>query len=97
MEAAGLVPSNPDLRPADILTRSAVPNTLTAVDVGVKSPEAAGAGDDCAQAMVEEKLRHYANVIPEREQAGITYLPATFSCAMVGGITTSCFWHRRRF
>ena len=80
MEAAGLVSSNPGLRPADILTRSALPNTLTAVDVGVKSPEAAGSGEDCAQAMVEEKLRYYANVLPELEQAGIRYQPVTFSC-----------------
>ena len=47
MEAAGLVPSNPDLRPADVLARSALLITLTAVDVGVKSPKAAGAEDDC--------------------------------------------------
>ena len=80
MEAVGLVDSQPDLRPADILTRAAIPNRLAALDVGVKCPEASGAGDDCAQAMVEEKLAYYSAVIPELERKGITYAPITFSC-----------------
>ena len=80
MEAVGLVDSQPNLRPADILTRAAIPNRLAALDVGVKCPEASGAGDDCAQAMVEEKLAYYAAVIPEMERKAITYCPITFSC-----------------
>ena len=79
MEAVGLVDSQPDLRPADILTRSAIPNRTAALDVGVKCPEAAGAGDDCTQAMVEEKLAYYAAVLPELGRKGITYCPITFS------------------
>ena len=79
MEAAGLVESQPDLRPADILTRSARPNTLVALDVGIKSPESTGAGADCAQAMVEEKLRYYNAVLPELTRSGIQYVPITFS------------------
>ena len=59
----GLVGSKPDLRPADILTRSALPNSRVALDVGIKSPEATGAGEDCAQAMVEEKLEYYADIL----------------------------------
>ena len=42
-------------------------------------PEAAGAGDDCTQTMVEEKLAYYAAVLPELERKGITYCPITFS------------------
>ena len=79
MEAVGLVDSQPDLRPADILTRAAIPNRVAALDVGVKCPEATGAGDDCTQAMVEEKLTYYAAVLPELERKGITYCPITFS------------------
>ena len=80
MEAAGLVDSQPSLRPADILTRAAIPNRLAALDVGIKSPEAAGVGQDCAQTMVEEKLHYYANVLPELERKGISYVPINFSC-----------------
>ena len=79
MEAAGLVDSQPDLRPADILTRAAIPNRLAALDVGLKCSEASGAGHGCAQAMVEEKLEYYASVLPELERKGITYAPITFS------------------
>jgi len=80
MEAAGLVDSQPDLRPADILTRAAIPNRLAALDVGIKCPEASGAGQDCAQTMVEEKIEYYAHILPELERKGITYVPITFSC-----------------
>ena len=79
MEAVGLVDSQPNLRPADILTRAAIPNRTAALDVGVKCPEAAGAGDDCTQTMVEEKLAYYAAILPELERKGITYCPITFS------------------
>ena len=79
MEAVGLVDSQPNLRPADILTRAAIPNRTAALDVGVKWPEAAGAGDDCTQTMVEEKLAYYAAILPELERKGITYCPITFS------------------
>ena len=80
MEAVGLVDSQPNLRPADILTRATIPNRLAALDVGIKCPEASGAGDDCTQAMVEEKPSYYAAVLPELERKGITYAPLAFSC-----------------
>ena len=79
MKAVGLVDSRPTLRPADILTRSAIPNRIAALDVGVKCPEATGAGDDCVQTMVEDKLAYYADVLPELERKGITYSPIIFS------------------
>ena len=79
-ETLGLVESQPDLRPADILTRSAMPNTVTALDVGICSPESADAGADCAESMVQEKMRHYGNVLPELERSGVRYVPITFSC-----------------
>lgn len=50
------------------------------IHVGIKSPEAAGAGEDCAEAMVREKLTYYARHLPELERKGITYVPLTFSC-----------------
>ena len=45
-EAPGLVRSRPELRPADVLTRAGSNNGLVAIDVGIASPEASGAGDD---------------------------------------------------
>ena len=34
---------------------------------------------EIVKAMLEEKMRHYAGIIPELEQAGIKYQPLTFS------------------
>ena len=80
MEAVGLVPSQPDLRPADVLTRAAIPNRLAALDIGIKNPDATGAGADCVQTMHEDKLKYYSAVLPELEHLGITYCPVIFSC-----------------
>ena len=56
IEPLGLVTSHPTLRPADVLT-SAASGRLAALDVGVASPDAAGAGVDCTESMVLSK-RH---------------------------------------
>ena len=58
-ETLGLIPSAPTLRPADILTSAAVPSRLAALDVGITSPDASGAGDDCCEAMFQRKLSDY--------------------------------------
>ena len=55
VEATGLIPSAPALRPADILTSAALPGRLAALDIGISSPDAAGAGDDCCAAMFQRK------------------------------------------
>ena len=52
-EPPGLVPSRPGLRPADILSSAAFARQA-ALDVGVASPDAAGAGDDACAALVWE-------------------------------------------
>ena len=80
MEAVGLLDSQPDLRTPDILMRVALPNRLAALDVGIKCPEASGAGLDCAETMVEEKLDYYAGILHELERKGIIYAPIAFSC-----------------
>ncbi|CAK0836790.1 unnamed protein product, partial [Prorocentrum cordatum] len=66
-EVPGLVPSAPELRPADVLTQAAHPRLTSAVDVLVKSPNATGAGFDCTEAGKREKLERYASVLPELE------------------------------
>ena len=78
-EVAGLIPSAPDLRPADILTRAAHETTLVAVDVGVKAPHAQDAGLDCTETMQQSKLDYYGPYLLELERQGIRYAPATFS------------------
>ena len=81
IEAAGLVPSNPALRPAGILTGAARPSGLAAVDVGVASPHAAHAGDDCLDSMLLRKRNHYGHAVPEElSSEGVEYPPALVSC-----------------
>ena len=79
IETPGLIPSAPSLRPADIFTVSAVPNQLSAVDVGITSPENGGAGEDCTQAMYDAKVLRYSAFTEELRVQGIEYLPAMFS------------------
>ena len=79
LEPLGLVTSHPSLRPADILTSAALPGRLAALDVGVSSPDAAGAGDDCTHAMVVEKRRTYAPHLEALRRAGIQYQPMVWS------------------
>jgi len=78
-EPVGLAPSCPTLRPADVLT-SATSCGLAALDIGVCSPEAAGAGLDCCEAMYRRKLAHYRQVLPELQASGIRYMPMVWSC-----------------
>jgi len=77
-EPLGLIPSRPLLRPADIFT-SAAHGSLAALDVGVCSPEAAGAGLDCCAAMVHRKQQTYAPFFGELRQRGVRYQPMVWS------------------
>ena len=79
IEPLGLVPSHPTLRPADILTSAALPGRLAALDVGVTSPDAAGAGADCTISMVNTKRSNYAAHEDELRAEGIQYLPVVWS------------------
>ena len=78
-EAPGLIPSAPLLRPADVLTSAALVGRLAALDVGVCSPEAQGAGEDCCNAMHARKLDDYRGHLAELAAAGITYVPIVWS------------------
>ena len=48
-ETPELIPSAPTLRPPDIFTSAAVSGCWAALDIGVTSPEASGAGEDCCE------------------------------------------------
>lgn len=76
-EPAHLIPGTL-LRPADILT-SGVGAGLTALDVGVISPDATSAGADCVITMFERKVAKYAAHEAALERQNISYLPLVFS------------------
>ena len=78
-EAPELIPSAPTLRPADIFTRAAVSGCQAALDVGIMSPDAAGAGSDCCEAMRKKKLKDYGPFLKELGDRGIRYIPLAFS------------------
>ena len=80
VEPLGVIPSVPNARPADVLSTAALPGCTAALDVGVISPDSAGAGPDCCEAMVRKKLRTYAAHLPELAGKGIRYVPMAISC-----------------
>jgi hypothetical protein len=81
VEPTGLVPSRPSLRPADVLTSvSGLTGRCAALDVGICCPAAAGAGDDCTEAMRQRKLARMQPHAVELEASGVEYRPVTFSC-----------------
>ena len=76
-EVCGLIPGT-DLRPADILTQ-AFGNSLTALDIGITSPDARYAGYDCTESMVQRKLDHYGPHLSTLERQNIEYIPLVWS------------------
>ena len=80
IEAPELIPSAPTLRPADILTSAAIPGCRAALDIGICSPDASGANDDCCESMRRRKLDVYASYLHELGFQGIRYVPMIFSC-----------------
>ena len=78
-EVVGLIPSDPLLRPADVLTKALKPAGEVALDVMVKSPYAQDAGTDPTVVGVKEKLNKYKNVRKELDQIGIEYRPFVYS------------------
>ena len=79
-EVLGLISSAPDLRPADILTSALGGSHMTALDVGISSPDAVGAGDDCTVTMRRRKLRRYEPFERELQDHQIAYRPVVWSC-----------------
>ena len=79
-EAEELIPDAPALRPADIFTSAAFPGSQAALDIGVCSPDASGAGLDCCEVMWEKKRDHYAAHLDGMARRGQRYVPLVFSC-----------------
>jgi len=80
LEPEGLIASHPRLRPADVLTGAFHHGRLAAVDVGVISPTAAGAGLDCVVTMHNRKLAAAAAHQAELSATGVEYQPFAVSC-----------------
>ena len=68
LESVGLIPSAPSLRPADLLSSAAIPGRMAALDIGVTSPDAMGAGDDCCETTFARKRRDYSRFLREMEE-----------------------------
>ena len=80
LEPLGVIPSNPNARPADILCTAALPGSTAALDIGIASPDAFGAGPDCCEALVRRELREQAAYQPELAAQGVRYIALAFSC-----------------
>ena len=76
-DVTGLIPGT-DLRAADILTQ-ALGNTVTALDVGITSPDFIRAGTDCAASMFQRKMEYYRPYFGVLEQQNIEYILVTWS------------------
>ena len=68
------------MRPADILTGGVHPTLTVAVDIGVKAPHAADAGESPMEEMRRDKFDKYEIHLPDFQRQGIAYEPAIFSC-----------------
>ena len=79
-ETPEIIASHPALRPADIFTSAAIPGGLAALDVGIASPDATGAGDDCVESMWRKKRGTYAPHFDEMRAFGVTCIPMVISC-----------------
>ncbi len=79
-EPEGLIASHPLLRPADVLTGAFHNGRLTAVDVGIISPSALGAGLDCVVSMAQRKAERMQPHADQLEAAGVQYQPFAVSC-----------------
>ncbi len=77
LEAPDLIPGTA-LRPADVLT-TAVGTGALALDIGIASPDAQTAGDDCTVAMYERKVAYYAPHQASLERQNISYQPLVWS------------------
>ena len=79
LEPAGLVPSRPALRPADVLTSAAF-CLPAALDICVASPDSAGAGINVCISAAARKSARYQKVIEELRAEGYDYKPLIWTC-----------------
>ena len=78
-EVPGLAPSDPGLRPADVLTRATCRVGEMAIDVMIRSPYAQDAGANPQREGAHRKMCRYATIQAELQAQGITYTPFVWS------------------
>ena len=76
-EEPGLIPGT-RLRPADVLI-GALGHGLTALDIGIASPDACNAGPDCVASMYARKIGDYAPYSDVLDRQNILYQPLIWS------------------
>ena len=64
---------------AYIFTFATSNGRAAALDIGIASPDAAGAGEDCKESMVRRKTGVYAPYTRELERSNIEYKPLVWS------------------
>ena len=77
IEAPGLIPGTA-LRPADVLT-GACGHGLTALDIGIASPDAERAGADCAVTRYAEKIERYSAYTAMLDAQNVAYQPLVWT------------------
>ena len=75
IEVPELIASAPGLRPADIFTTAALPGGQAALDIGICSPDATGAGTDCCETMWQRKTWHYGRISSSSEGSASSTSP----------------------
>ena len=78
-EVPGLAPSDPGLRPADLLTRATTRVGEMAIDVSVTSPHALYNGTNPQHDARQRKINRYKHIQAELRAEGITYTPLVWS------------------
>ena len=93
-EVPELIPSAPALRPADIFSSAAFPGCMAALDIGICSPDASGAGRDCCESMWRKKRDRYGDFRDELRSRNIIYAPLVASCYGRWHIDSACTLER---
>ena len=57
-----------------------MPGCQAALDIGICSPDAAGAGNDCCEPMFQRKLGTYEAHLDDMASRNLLYKPLIFSC-----------------
>ena len=77
LEVRGLTDSAE--RPADFLTRAAIPGTEAALDVTIAAQDAKHAGLDACASAYRRKMARYRHLLPALHRVGVVFRPMVWS------------------
>ena len=78
-EVVGFIARAPGLHPTALSPTALTMNCDTALDIGIASPDAAGAGADCTEPMRRRKLTKYGRFLQELLETNVVYRPLIWS------------------